>query len=75
MSESSPLVSGRPQNPAEELRTAAKAGDAARVRQLLAEGAEPALADDGGVTPLMLAAESGSAEAVAALLGGLCACS
>ena len=41
------------------------------MRQLLAEGAEPALADDGGVTPLMLAAESGSAEAVAALLGGV----
>lgn len=57
-------------SPEEQLREAARQGDAARVAQLLAAGAEPAAAGEGGVTALMLAAESGSAEAVAALLGG-----
>ncbi|EFN56565.1 hypothetical protein CHLNCDRAFT_144236 [Chlorella variabilis] len=51
-----------------QLLSAAAAGDAGAVQQLLAAGAEPASGTGEGVTPLMLAAESGSTEAVQALL-------
>ena len=58
------------EHPAEQqLLVAASEGDAARVQQLLAGGAEPACETAEGVTPLMLAAGSGSEEAVLALLG------
>lgn len=50
---------------------AAAAGDGAQVAALLQAGAEPAVETEEGVTPLMLAAEAGSAEAVQALLGEL----
>lgn len=53
----------------QRLLAAAAAGDGPLVLQLLQAGAEPACETDEGVTPLMLAAESGSAEAVQALLG------
>jgi hypothetical protein len=52
----------------QQLFQAAAAGDTAHVQALLAAGAEPACEAEGGVTPLMLAAESGSVEAVRALL-------
>ena len=65
----------------QRLLAAAAAGDGPLVVQLLHAGAEPACETEDGVTPLMLAAESGSAEAVQALLGeprmglfGLCCC-
>lgn len=54
-----------------QLLQAAAAGDGAAVVTLLEQGAEPACETDEGVTPLMLAAEAGSAEAVQALLGEL----
>jgi hypothetical protein len=58
------------EHPAEQqLLVAPSEGDAARVQQLLAGGAEPACETAEGVTPLMLAAGSGSEEAVQALLG------
>ncbi|KAI8469903.1 MAG: S-adenosyl-L-methionine-dependent methyltransferase [Monoraphidium minutum] len=52
----------------EQLRAAAAAGDAPRVEQLLAAGADACTPGGGGVTPLMAAAEAGSAGGVAALL-------
>ena len=58
------------EHPAEQqLLVAASEGDAARVQLLLAGGAEPACETAEGVTPLMLAAGSGSEAAVQALLG------
>ena len=53
----------------EQLLEACRQGQADRARQLLDGGAEPACHDEQGVTPLMLAAESGNEAAVAALLG------
>lgn len=58
----------------QQLLEACREGRAEEARRLLDAGAEPACADSQGVTPLMLAAESGSAEAVSALLGGCMAC-
>ena len=51
------------------LLEAAAAGDAAGVFAALQAGAEPACETGEGVTPLMLAADAGCAEAVQALLG------
>lgn len=48
---------------------ACRQGDLDTSRQLLDAGAEPSCADEGGVTPLMLAAEAGNEELVTALLG------
>ena len=50
---------------------AAAAGDGPLVAQLLRDGAEPACETEEGITPLMLAAQNGSEEAVQALLGAL----
>ncbi|PRW50850.1 arginine N-methyltransferase 2 [Chlorella sorokiniana] len=68
-------IAQHPQDGAEEapsaeerLMAAAAAGDGPLVAQLLRDGAEPACETEEGITPLMLAAESGSAEAVQALL-------
>lgn len=52
----------------QQLAEAAAAGDAQRVEQLIADGADVCLPGPGGVTPLMSAAEAGSAACVAALL-------
>ncbi len=50
-----------------ELHQAAKCGDRARVKQLLAEGAQADSRDDEGNTPLMLAAENGRRDVIADL--------
>lgn len=47
---------------------ASRSGDADTIDKLLKAGAEPACADDHGVTPLMLAAASGSEKSVQLLL-------
>jgi len=52
----------------ERLAAAATAGDVELIKQLIAEGADPCVPADGGMTPLMAAAEAGSAAAVAVLL-------
>lgn len=57
-----------PQSLEHQLFAAAAAGDAPAVARLLAEGAEPACETDEGVTPLMVAASSGSEAALKALL-------
>jgi ankyrin repeat protein len=49
------------------LRKAAIAGDAARIRELLAEGAPVETADENQKTPVMLAAQSGNWDAFKAL--------
>ncbi len=53
----------------EQLTDACREGQAELARQLLDQGAEPGFQDAEGVTPLMLAAESGNAALVSALLG------
>lgn len=53
-----------------ELAEAAAAGDAERVRALLATGADPDALGPDGAAPLHLAAEAGHRHAVAALLEG-----
>ncbi len=55
----------------QRLMAAAAACDGPLVVQLLRDGAEPSCETEDGITPLMLAAESGCAEAVQALLGAL----
>ncbi len=50
------------------LINAADRGDAAKVRALLAKGADPNAADEGGATPLNSAADEGHAEVVSILL-------
>jgi hypothetical protein len=52
------------------LHAAAKAGDAAAVAALLADGADPAAPDARGVTPLGVAVGHGHADAATALLDG-----
>jgi len=52
----------------EDLFIAAKEGDAAVVRALLARAADVQAHDDAGWTPLMMAAQSGNAEVVDLLL-------
>ena len=52
----------------QELIAAARAGDAAQTRQLLAAGASPAAVDDDGETPLMHAAHGGHVETVRVLV-------
>ena len=49
---------------------ACRQGDAELAWELLDQGADAGYQGAGGVSPLMLAAESGSVEAVSALLGG-----
>ena len=71
--EAADMAQGAEEEPSAEQRLmeAAAAGNGPLVAQLLREGAEPACETEEGITPLMLAAESGSAEAVQALLGAL----
>lgn len=52
----------------DELRRAASAGDAAKVRELLAAGADPNAANAYGGTPLSFASDKGHAEVVKLLL-------
>ncbi len=54
----------------EPLIEAAVAGDVARIRQLLASGADPNLRGEGGTTPLMAATKARQPEAFQALLDG-----
>ena len=67
------LPDGGEEEPSAEQRlmAAAAAGDGPLVAQLLRDGAEPACETEEGITPLMLAAQSGSEQAVQALLGAL----
>ncbi len=57
-----------PNNPDSDLLDAAKLGDVARARELIAKGAHVNDADRRGFTPLMWAAASGNAEMVRQLL-------
>ena len=52
----------------EPMYLAAYQGDAQRIAQLLAEGADPNARADGGTTSLMVAADRGHAAVVAALI-------
>lgn len=71
--ETAQQLPGREDEPSAEQRLmeAAAAGDGPLVAQLLRDGAEPACETEEGITPLMLAAQSGSEEAVQTLLGAL----
>ena len=53
----------------EQLIEACRHGQAELARRLLDQGAEPGFQDAQGVTPLMLAAESGNDALVSTLLG------
>lgn len=55
---------------APDLLTAAKSGDAAATRTLLAQGADPNMRGEKGATPLMIAAARGHLEVARALLAG-----
>jgi ankyrin repeat protein len=53
----------------QQLLEACRQGQAELARELLDEGAEPSYQDAQGVSPLMMAAESGAEAIVTALLG------